>query len=62
MRKVPTCLLIDQTGTIVWKGHPSERTFEKDIENLLAGKLIRENFIEMTQNYEEHKKELVAKG
>jgi hypothetical protein len=48
-------LLIDQSGTIVWMGHPAERNLEKDIKTLIRGEKIEldksDEFIEMIPDY-----------
>lgn len=33
-------VLVDQEGRIVFKGHPTQRNLEKDIDTLLAGSAI----------------------
>ena len=38
IHSLPTGLLIDADGRIVWRGHPSSLDVEKDIDRLLAGK------------------------
>jgi len=34
-------MLLDQNGTIVFKGHPAQRKLEADIETLLAGQPLQ---------------------
>jgi thiol-disulfide isomerase/thioredoxin len=33
---IPTCLLIDQEGKVVWRGHPESFELEKEIDKLLG--------------------------
>ena len=40
---VPTVVLVDTNGKIVFIGHPMERDLEKDINMLLEGKQIEES-------------------
>ena len=38
---VPTVVLVDKEGVIVFKGHPTERNLEKDIDDLLEEKALK---------------------
>jgi len=37
-RGIPTCFLIDESGTVVWRGHPAEKEMEPAIDAVLARK------------------------
>ena len=37
---VPHCVLVDTTGTIVWKGHPASINLEEAINKLLKGEKL----------------------
>lgn len=37
---VPHVMLVDKTGTIVFKGHPASRDLEKDLDTLRAGEKL----------------------
>lgn len=37
---VPRVMLVDQSGTIVFSGHPASRKLEEDLDNLSQGKTL----------------------